>query len=149
MKTKLQQGRFSWNLGGLIGSAVGFSSWMAITPFWADWDAVGIVAALVCVVLILITVPVLWRMRAKIDAFRGIIVLLVVAFISSSIFLASAHLMNLTVLTSWPPRLASASECLWGLLVFPALGVLFWLINQRTKTKEREQVGAGDAEEAV
>ncbi|MFT4175543.1 MAG: hypothetical protein QM627_02700 [Luteolibacter sp.] len=131
MNISKQHSRFSWNFVGLLGSALGFSTWMVLTAFVADWHLLGVVIAFACVTLILIPALILWRMRGKIEAFRGIIFLLAIAFISNGIFLASAHSMGLTMLTSWPsPRFASAAEWVWQLLLFPALGVLFWIINK-------------------
>ena len=138
MKTTQHNG-LSWNLGGLLGISMGCSAWMASTPFWPGWHIMGVSVALLCVGVILIMVPLLWRMRSEIGALAGINILLAVTFVSNSIFLVGAHFMGLAVLSSWPPpRFASALESSWGLLLFPALGLLFWFLDHHTKNKSEQ-----------
>lgn len=134
--TTQRQSRFSWNLGGLIGSAVGYSAWMALTPFLANWHVSGIVAALLCVVLILMAVPILWQMRAKIEPLSGILILLAAAFTSMSCFLLIAHFTGLPVIAGLPPYdMVKASDFFWALLIFPALGTLFWFMDRSINPK--------------
>lgn len=141
--TTQQPARFSWNLGGLLGSAVGSSSWIALTPFIADWHTAGILIALGCAALILLAVPILWNLRMKIEPLQGILILLTVAFVSTFLFLLSAHIMRLPLLASWQPtKLADASNFFWILLFFPLLALIFWLIG-RPKRTNSEQGGAG------
>lgn len=135
-----RRGRFSWNLGGLIGSAVGCSAWMALTPFLAARDLKGIIVALGCVMVILLAVPVLWSMRAGIEALRGIFILLAVAFVATLSFLLFAHFMSLPLLASWPPsRPAEASNFFWILLLYPALVLVFGFINRSGRKPSGEQ----------
>lgn len=49
---------FSWNLGGLLGSAFGCSAWIALTPFVTGWHTTGVLIALGCVAMILLAVPI-------------------------------------------------------------------------------------------
>ncbi len=148
MKTHQQHG-LSWNLGGLLGSAAGCSTWMILTPFATGWSFVGIAVALACAISILATVPILWRVKTNLRALRGLHILLSVAFLATLAFLLYAHFTELPILASWPPTITSnASDYFWALLIFPALGMLFWFIDQQNN-KESEQGGDGDAEEAV
>lgn len=138
MRTKAQSG-FSWNLGGLLGAAVGCSAWMVLTPFVASWPPAGRIAAIGCALLILGAVPALWRMRVWVGALQGMYLFLAVAFVGTSGFLLCAHFMKLPLLVSWPPpETGSAFACLWILLIFPALALLLWGVDRGMRTKSEE-----------
>ena len=134
---------FSWNLGGLLGSALGCSAWIALTPFVTGWHTTGVLFALGCVAVILLAVPILWSMRMKIEALRGMFIFLVVAFVATCGFLLFAYYAALPLLTSLPSsEQSAAADCFWILLLFPALALLFWVIGRSNRTNS-EQGGAG------
>lgn len=111
---------------------------MALTPFVAGWHFAGTVAALGCVIVILLAVPILWTVRTKIEALQGMFIFLAVAFVATFSFLLSAYFMRLPLLASWPPAVhANASNCFWILLLFPTLALFFWFVGR----PNREVVG--------
>jgi hypothetical protein len=131
--------RFSWNLGGFLGSAIGCSAWIILTPFVAGWHSIGVVSALGCAAIILLAVPVLWRMREKIEPLKGMMIFLMVAFLATTSFLLIGHFMRLPILASWPPpQQAAALNYFWILLLFPALALLFWFIGRPTKSNSEQ-----------
>jgi hypothetical protein len=78
-------------------------------------------------------------MRAKIEALQGMLVFLAVAFLATSGFILSAHLMKLPLLVSWPPaKSADASSYWWILSLFPLLALYFWFINQSTRANSEQ-----------
>ena len=118
--------RFSWNLGGLIGSALGCSAWMVASAVASKWPPFGVVTSIVCAAAIWITVPQLWRQRPRLTALAGVFIFLTVAFLSTLVLLAVAHMNSFELVVSWPPlRFADAASCYWILILFPALALLF------------------------
>jgi FtsH-binding integral membrane protein len=135
MKTQQNTG-FCWNFWGLLGSALGCSAWMVLMPFIAGWHVTGIASALVCVIVILAAVPILWRMKENIKALQGMYIFLAIAFLATCSFLLIAHFMRLPMLVSWPPPASiEASKCFWILLLFPALALLFCIVDKSNKIK--------------
>jgi len=89
---------------------------MALTPFVAGWHVPGVVAALCCVSVILLAVPILWRSREKVTPLKGMMIFLAIAFIATASFLLISHIMSLPILASWPPSQEDRVS-LWFILV--------------------------------
>ncbi|WP_411825558.1 hypothetical protein [Luteolibacter sp. AS25] len=133
MITHKKDTRFS-GFGALLGSTLGFSGWMVLTPFVAGWHIAGIAAGLGWVLLILLSLPLLWRRRKVIGQFRMQMLQLTVAFMATGGFLLTAHRMRLPLPRSWPPLVTTdAAGCAWILLLFPLLGVPVWLNHRQVK----------------
>lgn len=144
MMKERQEPGLSWNFGGLLGTAAGSSAWFLITPFIIGWSTTGVAVALTCAGFVLALVPVLWRMRAKLSALHGALVLLSAAFLATFAFLSYAHFAGERVVTSWPPIVTADSySCFWMLSLFPILGTVLWLLNKRT-TMELDKIATAD-----
>ena len=124
----------SWTFGGLVGSAVGCSAWMVLIPFVADWNLAGTAIALICAIAILLTIPVLWKIREKVDALQGMFILLTVAFLSTLGLLLYAYFMRLPLSNFWLPTKQVANlSYFWVLLIYPAIALFSWINNRSNK----------------
>ena len=129
MSTKTSS-RFSWNFGAIAGSAIGASLWMPVAAFASDWPAVGISMALATASAIPAGAFLLWRLRQRISAFGGLLILLAVGFSATFVFFAGAEVLDLSLVDRWPGGGRSAPRSYaWVLLLYPALATLFWLLN--------------------
>jgi hypothetical protein len=129
--------RFCWNAGGIAGCAVGASFWMPATAFASGWPRIGIAAALASASLILISAYVLWRLRQRISAFRGVMILLAVGFSATLLFFAAGHVLDLSLVDGWPGGKRGAPlSYVWVLLLYPALAAWFWFQNRQASSSE-------------
>lgn len=130
--------RFSWNAGGIAGGALGLSLWMPATAIASGWPRAGVAVALAAALLILTAAWVLWLFRRRIEAFRGLLILLVIGFVATFLFLLTAHFMSLLLITGWPGGdLLSPLSCMWFLVLYPVLAAWLWLqANQRSNSEQ-------------
>jgi hypothetical protein len=129
--------RFSWNAGGIAGSALGLSFWMPATAFASGWPWIGIVVALATASCILISAYLLWRSRQRISAFRGLMILLAVGFLATLLFFAMAGLLDLSLVYGWPGgKRGSPLSFAWMLLLYPMLAAWFWFLNHGASSRE-------------
>jgi hypothetical protein len=129
--------RFSWNAGGLAGTAVGASLWMPATALASGWPAIGVAAAFAMAFLILVSACVLWWSRQRVSAFGGLMVLLAVGFVATLLFLVAAQVLDLSLLDGWPGgKRGSPRSYAWVLLLYPVLASWFWLQNRQTGNSE-------------
>lgn len=142
--TSDRSNRFSWSAGGIAGSAVGASLWMPATALASHWPLIGIGLSLATASIILVSAYGLWRIRKRLSAYRGLMVLLAVAWCSSLLFFVSAQVLDWGIVTPWPGGdRTSPSESAWVLLLFPALAGYFWLLN---RSGSRNKLDAPDNE---
>jgi hypothetical protein len=125
---KSQNNRFTWNLGALVGSAVGCSAWMAIIPFTQSWQTSVMVAALACPLGILLAVPLLWWNRSKMSALTGIYCLLVIAFAATMVFLFTG---NRTGFFPWQ------AGHIRMVLIYPVMVLGFYLLGRRNMIRHQ------------
>src|SRR5689334_18364849 len=114
--------RFTWNAGGLAGAAIGAGAWMPAAALASGWPTIGTVAAFTVASLILICAYVLWRSRHRLDPFTGLMILLAVCFLATLLLFAVAHVLDLSIMSSWPEgKSGSAGSYTWVLLIYPVL----------------------------
>jgi hypothetical protein len=132
--------RFSWNAGAMAGTAVGASLWMPATALASGWPVIGIAVALATACLILISAYLLWRLRQRISAFRGLMILLAIGFSATLLFFAAAHVLDLSLVDGWPGgKRGSALSYSWVLLLYPGLAAWFWLRNRDASNSESDR----------
>jgi glucan phosphoethanolaminetransferase (alkaline phosphatase superfamily) len=130
--------RFSWNAGGLAGAAIGAGAWMPAAALASGWPAIGTVAAFTLASLILVCAYVLWRSRHRLNTFTGLMVLLAVCFLATLSFFAVAHVLDLSMMTSWPEgKSGYPRSYAWVLFIYPVLAGWFWWLNHR---RQRQQM---------
>jgi serine/threonine protein kinase len=118
--------RFHWNFWGHFGAASGASLWMPVTAISSEWSGLGIALSAVAALVIMVTAFVVWGLRHRLSAFRGLMILLAASFVATTVFLAGADALGLTVRSSWPGGTqVSPSRYAWVLAIFPLLAVWF------------------------
>lgn len=128
---KLHTSKYTWNLGALVGSAVGCSAWMAIIAFAQSWQTTAMIAALACPLVILLAVPLLWWNQSKMSALTGTFCLLAIAFAATIIFLFIGHR---TGFFPW-----QTGHCRM-VLIYPIMALGFHLLNRWYAIHGYEQV---------
>lgn len=127
-----QDGVLQWNLLAWFGASFGSSVWMMLTPFLLEWPAKGVFAGVVGTLLIWSYASLVWGLRSRISAFKGIVGLLCLTVLANLGFLLFAHANGLSLEES-SQRIETDYRLYYGALLFLFLFllILFWLKERR------------------
>ncbi len=125
--TPIGDTRSEWSGWSIFGAALGLSIWMPATAILSDWSGVGFALSGVTALTISVAALMLWNLRHRISALRGLMFLLAVGFVASSTFLFGAHWLHLPMRSSWPTAaVRSPLHSVWMLGLFPV--VAGWIL---------------------
>jgi len=124
---------------GMVGTALGLSSWMVVTAVLSGWSGAGVALSAATVGIVLAAALVLWKSRNKMSRFTGMMWFIAVGFVSTAAFLFGAHWLGLSMISRWPGGVTvSPLQFVWALALFPLVAV--WLSIFRRRMDERGAV---------
>jgi serine/threonine protein kinase len=120
-----------WQGWGMVGSALGMTSWMVVTAGLSGWRGTG-VALTTATVTVLAAALVLWNSRDRMTPLIRQMGLIAVGFVSTAGFLFGAHWLGLSMISSWPGGVTvSPLQFVWALVLFPLIAVWLWFFHRR------------------
>ena len=103
---------------------------MPATAFASGWPVIGMATALTTASLVLLSALLLWRLRHRISAYQGLMVLLAVGFMATALFFAVAHVLDLSLVNGWPGgKSGSALSYASVLLLYPVIAIWMRFLN--------------------
>lgn len=120
-----------WQGWGMVGSALGMTSWMVVTAGLSGWRGTG-VALTTATVTVLAAALVLWNSRDRMTPLIRQMGLIAVGFVSTAGFLFGAHWLGLSMISSWPGGVTvSPLQFVWALVLFPLIAGWLWFFHRR------------------
>lgn len=120
---------FRWNAGGWFGSCFGATAWMIPLTAAACWFGSISMAILTCFTFLFAVVFafIVWRLRARIDAYVAVQYLIVVMCLMTIIVLAGLQFLG----NSETQQYVQWSPWAWCILfMFPMLSLQFWWMGR-------------------
>lgn len=116
--------RNAWSFWAMQGVALGASLWMPVTAIVSGWPTVGLVASVISAGAILMTPWILWRLRDRMEAYSGLMILLAVAFAGALTFFITAIVLKVSIVDQWPVgRPHDPVSLLWVLVIYPIIAL--------------------------
>lgn len=129
----VQPPRNGW---GLVGSALGMTSWMVVTAVLSGWGGAGAALCAATVGIVVVAALVLWKSGDRVSQFIRQMWLIAAGFVSTAAFLFGAHWLGLAMLSRWPGGVAvSPLTFVWVLVLFPLVAVWHWFFHRLTNER--------------
>jgi hypothetical protein len=121
---------------GMVGSALGMTSWMVVTAVLSGWRGTGVALTTATVGTVLAAALVLWKSRNRMSPLIRQMGLIAIGFVSTAAFLVGAHWLGLSMISRWPGGVTvSPLKFVWALALFPLIAVWHWFFHRLTNER--------------